>query len=186
MNPERILRCLDSHLTSATRLILYGRAALALGFPNPRSEFAATMDVDAILPEVELAVVEKDDQFWNALDATNEELQDSGLYLTHLFADSQVILSDDWLSNIVPISSPEFEFLNLYRPATQDLLLTKMMRIDPQDRSDMEFLLENGNLSTSAQLDALFRRAKIPPISEIQDAFDANADWLRQKVDKSS
>jgi hypothetical protein len=186
MNPERILRCLDSHLTRATRLILYGRAALSLGFPNPRSEFATTMDVDAILPEVELAAVEGDDQFWNAIDATNEELRDTGLYLTHLFADSQVILSDDWLENIVPIESTDFRFLKLRRPATEDLLLTKMMRIDPQDRSDMEFLLENGSIATRPQLEALFARAIIPDIPEIQEAFHANAEWLRQKVDPNS
>ena len=181
MNPGIILGCLDSHLTRPTRLILYGRAALALGFPNPRSEFFSTMDVDAILPELELATVEADEQFWNALNATNEELKDTGLYLTHLFTDSQVILSGDWLSNIVPIESPEYRFLNLCRPSTDDLLLTKMMRIDPQDRSDMVFLLENGNFTGPARLDELFDKAKIPQIPEIQEAFHANADWLRQK-----
>jgi len=34
-HPEHILRTLDSHLAAPTRLILYGRAALALGYPNP-------------------------------------------------------------------------------------------------------------------------------------------------------
>jgi hypothetical protein len=60
------------------------------------------------------------------------------------------------------------------------------MRVDPQDRADMEFLLENGSLATRPQLENLFAQAKIPPIPEIQEAFHANADWLRQKIDPSS
>ena len=67
-----------------------------------------------------------------------------------------------------------------------DSHLTKMMRIDPQDRSDMEFLLENGSISTRPQLEALFARAIIPDIPELQEAFHANAEWLPQKVDPNS
>ena len=66
-HPELILRTLDRHLVEPARLILYGRAALALGFSNPRHEFRATMDVDAILPEVEMNAIEADDSFWNAI-----------------------------------------------------------------------------------------------------------------------
>lgn len=33
-NPERILKTLDAYLQGEVRLILYGRAALVLGFEN--------------------------------------------------------------------------------------------------------------------------------------------------------
>lgn len=57
-HPEQIVRALDMNLVNPTRLILYGRAALALGFPDPQPSFHATMDVDAILPEVEMAAID--------------------------------------------------------------------------------------------------------------------------------
>jgi hypothetical protein len=49
-NPQRILETLDRHLTAPAELILFGRAALALGYPGGPATFAATRDVDAILP----------------------------------------------------------------------------------------------------------------------------------------
>jgi hypothetical protein len=140
-HPEQILRTLDRHLVQPTRLILYGRAALALGFPNPSPDFHATMDVDAILPEIDMSSIEADDSFWNAIEKTNEDLHSSGLYLTHLFTDSQVILKPDWLENLSQIELPGLRMLKLFRPSTADLILTKMMRVDPQDRSDIGFLL---------------------------------------------
>ena len=98
--PEQIVRTLDRHLTQPVRLILYGRAALALGYPASLPAFHATMDVDAILPEVEMAAIEADDSFWEAIEKTNDELEASGLYLTLLFTDSQVILRPDWLDHV--------------------------------------------------------------------------------------
>lgn len=89
-HPETILRTLDRHLTHPARLILYGRAALSLGFPNSPAEFSATMDVDAILPRVELSGIEQDESFWDALEKTNSELEPDGLYITHLFVDDQL------------------------------------------------------------------------------------------------
>ncbi len=47
---ETILRTLDRHFSRETSLILYGRAALVLGFPDPPPEVAASLDVDIILP----------------------------------------------------------------------------------------------------------------------------------------
>lgn len=175
--PEHIVRTLDHFLVQPTRLILYGRAALALGYPHPLPPFQATMDVDAILPEVEMTTIEADDSFWHAIEKTNDHLQASGLYLTHLFADSQVILRPNWLEFLVPINLPRLEFLRLFRPATEDLILTKMMRVDPQDRSDIEFLLLQKNLNPSA-LETLLKSARIPEIPEIQQAFETNSRWL--------
>jgi hypothetical protein len=176
-HPEHILRTLDRHLLAPTRLILYGRAALALGFPQPCAEFHTTLDVDAILPEVEMEAIDADEQFWCAVERTNDELQDSGLYMTHLFTDSQVILRPDWLTMIVPIQFSGLNWLTLFRPATEDLLLTKMMRVDPQDRDDLRFLLQQLDQDRGG-LDAVFAEARIPDIPEIRGAFEENSIWI--------
>jgi hypothetical protein len=39
-NAERILRRLDDLLSGPVHLTLYGRAAMLLGFPKPKPEFA--------------------------------------------------------------------------------------------------------------------------------------------------
>ena len=46
-NASLILQTLDGHLQQASRLILYGRAALQLGFTDPPRETAESKDVDA-------------------------------------------------------------------------------------------------------------------------------------------
>ncbi len=175
--PERILRTLDRNLDHPVRLILYGRGALALGFPLAPSEFSTTLDVDVILPNVEISEIDADETFWLAIEKTNQELDFQGLYLTHLFLDTQVILTPDWLQKIVPISLPGLQYLTLFRPSTPDLILTKMMRVDPQDRSDIMFLLQS-ELLTPTSADHLFSSARIPKIVEIQDAFKQNSEWL--------
>lgn len=180
-HPEQIVRALDMNLVNPTRLILYGRAALALGFPDPLPSFHATMDVDAILPEVEMAAIEADESFWSAIEITNDQLRSSGLYLTHLFTDSQVILSPNWLDRIVPIPLEGLLRLSLFRPATEDLVLTKMMRVDPQDRSDIAFILQHSHVNPD-QLNRLLDFARIPDIPEIHEAFDQNSRWLRHFV----
>jgi hypothetical protein len=180
--PEHILRTFDRHLVRPTRMILYGRAALALGFPEAPPAFQSTMDVDAILPEVEMRAIEADDSFWNALELTNAELEPSGLYITHLFSDAQVILRPQWLALIVPIPLFGLRFLQLHRPATEDLILTKMMRIDPQDREDLRFLISRAGLSRNP-LEQLLSQARIPPVREIAEAFRINADWLRSEFE---
>ena len=86
-NPERILRKLDSYLEKETRIVLFGRAALALGYGRLGSQFGKTMDVDAILPVVEMEKIEADAQFWKAIELTNKSLLPEGLYVSHLFTD---------------------------------------------------------------------------------------------------
>ena len=180
-HPEQILRTLDRHLVRPTRLILYGRAALALGFSNPSPEFHATMDVDAILPEIEMSSIEADDSFWNAIEKTNEELHATGLYLTHLFTDAQVILQPDWLENLSAIELNGLSTLELFRPSTADLILTKMMRVDPQDREDIHFLLAQLQ-PTSATIHHIIENAVVPDLLEIRDAFISNSTWLREQI----
>jgi hypothetical protein len=179
--PEHILRTLDRYLTRPTRIIIYGRAALALGYENSPVRFHATMDVDAILPESSMAAIEADDVFWTAIEKTNADLEANGLYMTHLFCDSQVILRNTWLEHIVSIALPALRFLQLFRPATEDLILTKMMRVDPQDRDDIGFLIAHLSLD-SANAESLIQEAQVPAIPEIEEAFRLNADWLRNEL----
>ena len=177
-HPEHILRVLDRHLARPTELVRYGRAALALGYPDAPESFHATMDVDAILPEVQMASIEADDGFWKAIESTNHELQSAGLYITHLFSDAQLIIRPQWLDHVVAIDMAGLRFLKLQRPSTEDLILTKMMRVDPQDRSDIRFLLDHSCLYPN-ELEALLMSATVPPLAEIMEAFQDNSQWLR-------
>lgn len=180
-HPEIILRKLDAHLQARTGLILYGRAALALGFGHIDPQFASTLDVDVILPRKNLEVIEADESFWGALENTNAELEPSGLYITHLFVEDQVILGEGWLDRIVPICLDGLRHLELARPATEDLILTKMMRVDPQDRSDILFLL--GELSEAVDLHRHMASGLVPPIDELRHAYDENRRWLTGYLD---
>lgn len=136
-NPERLLAALDEHLDHTVPLVLYGRSALVLGFSDVLAEAGTTKDVDAIIRLVELDALVNDEGFWDARDAVNERFKDEGLYITHLFQD-QVFLRPEWEQHIVPVLRPPTRWLKLFRPATIDLILTKMMRgEDPQDMSDV-------------------------------------------------
>lgn len=63
-NPSRILTTLDQHLTRPARLVLYGRAALFLGFDSAPPEIGESKDVDVIIPLGELDAF--DSSFWDA------------------------------------------------------------------------------------------------------------------------
>src|SRR5438445_8649282 len=90
-NPLHILQTLDRHLTKPAEITIFGRAALALGFPNSPAVFATTYDVDAILPLSWLAAEDENMDFWQAQQKTNAELETSGLYITHLFREQEII-----------------------------------------------------------------------------------------------
>src|SRR5437773_7864846 len=127
-NASVILQTLGEHLDHSVRLILYGRAALQLGFENPPPDVAHSKDVDCIIPAGDLEALTADSGFWDAQQATNEQLRPSGLYITHLFRAQEVFLRRDWESHLVPITKESCRQLRLFRPATLDLVLTKMMR----------------------------------------------------------
>ena len=65
-NAEIITTTLDGLLDHEVRLIIYGRAALALGFDNVPESVGKSLDLDVILPFSEAARIESDDQFWAA------------------------------------------------------------------------------------------------------------------------
>lgn len=83
------------------------------------------------------------------------------------------------MARVVRLPSDSLKHLGLHRPATEDLILTKMMRIDPQDREDIGFLLKQADLSEERLKHAL-ETAIIPAVSEIKKAFEENKKWLRQ------
>src|SRR6266540_3371097 len=102
-NPLRILQTLDRHLTAPAEITIFGRAALALGFQNSPAAFATTHDVDAILPLSWLDAEDENLDFWQAQQKTNAELEPTGLYITHLFRELEIILTPDWLTRRVRV-----------------------------------------------------------------------------------
>jgi hypothetical protein len=168
---ETILQTLDRHLTIPVPLILYGRAALALGFNPPLPAAALSLDVDVILTVAQSAELDNCPAFWEALDAANTELQNAGLYLTHLFEESQVILRPEWKEHLAALPLSGLKKLQLFRPHALDLLLTKMMRgADPQDMEDAGFIIRSASL-TQRDVETAIRQARLPEVSEIRDAF---------------
>ena len=104
-------------------------------------------------------------------DAVNEKFESEGLYITHLFPESEVFLRRDWLSQIMPITRLPLNHLKLFRPATVDLVLTKMMRgNDEQDMADARFIIRHDRISETQIMEAF---AKMKPIEliELRDAF---------------
>jgi hypothetical protein len=179
-NASLILHTLDGHLTQPARLILYGRAALQLGFGSPPGDVAQSKDVDAIIPLGDLEHFSANENFWSAQESTNRELRPKGLYITHLFPASQVFLRRDWERHITPITRPATRWLRLFRPGTLDLILTKMMRgDDPQDMADVAFLIGHDRLNT-AQLEEAFKEAMIPELAELREAFERAKPRVRQ------
>ena len=168
-NPLHILQTLDRHLTRPVEITIFGRAALALGFPNVPATFAATQDVDAILPLAWLEAEDENLDFWEAQQKTNAELEPSGLYLTHLFRELEIILTPDWLTRrvVVPLKLSK---LTILRPSVLDLILTKMARGDENDLADIRFLLRQETISKDT-LRAAFSGARVPDVSELRAIF---------------
>jgi hypothetical protein len=133
--------------------------------------FATTEDVDAILPLVWLAAEDENLDFWEAQQKTNAELEPSGLYITHLFRELEVILTPDWLGHRVRVPV-ELRQLTLFRPSSVDLILTKMARGDENDLADIGFILQKENISAD-KLRFAFERARVPELAELNELFQA-------------
>jgi hypothetical protein len=140
-----------------------------LGYPASLPELHNTHDVDGILTLNWLKPPETHEDFWQAVQQTNIELEADGLYLTHLFREVDVILQSDWVNRRVPLYL-KLEHLVVYRPAAIDLVLTKMARGDAEDLSDIGFLIQQEPI-TQEQLKTAFERARVPDVSEIQRIF---------------
>ncbi len=168
-NPQEILKVLDRRLDHRVEITLYGRSALALGYPNHWPIHEATRDVDSIISVEQLAALREDEGFWDAKEATNQELEAHGLYMVHLFTELDVVIQPDWMQRRINIPA-QFQHLTLFRPGTIDLILTKMMRDDRQDLEDIRFLLSQ-ELFTIEQLKAAFVRSRVPEVEEIRAIF---------------
>jgi hypothetical protein len=170
-NASLILQTLDEQLDHSVRLVLYGRAALQLGFVHPPQGVAQSKDVDCIIPTADLEALTADEGFWDAQEATNLKLRPMGLYITHLFREDQVFLRQNWEQFVVPITITALRNLCLFRPAALDLVLTKMMRgDDAQDMTDVEFLIHHDHI-TEPQLLAAFTQMKPIELIELREAF---------------
>ena len=181
-NAELIAVTLDDLLDHEVSLIVYGRAALALGFPNPPEEVANSLDIDIILPFLHIQTIANDNQFWFAQQLLNSQLNSRGLYLTHILQEGQVFLRPEWKSHVRLILSPALRRLKLFHPDAIDLVLTKMMRgEDPQDLDDIRFLISSEGL-TEAVMEHAFQLARIPDSEEFRDAFNRALPHVRKML----
>jgi hypothetical protein len=169
-NPLRILQTLDKYLIQQSEITLFGRAALALGYGRTPDHFHNTEDVDGILPLAWPQRPAEQEDFWQAVQRANAELEADGLYLTHLFREIDVIIQPDWMLRRLRLRL-DLPKLTVYRPASIDLILTKMARGDDDDLEDIGFLLKQEPL-TRDQLNTAFEQARVPEIPEIQELFD--------------
>jgi hypothetical protein len=128
--------------------------------------------VDAIIPNDQVQALADDLRFWDARDAVNERFKSEGLYITHLFPESEVFLRCDWTRHIVPLDRLRLNHLELFRPATIDLVLTKMMRgNDEQDIADAEFIIRHDHI-TELQLIEAFSQMNPIALAELREAFE--------------
>jgi hypothetical protein len=175
-NAERLLNRLDELLDANVDLTLYGRAALLLGYPDPKREYALSLDVDAVLWIGQAEELERSGNFWMALEQINDEFEEDGLYMTHLFDEDQVVLRPTWRNERVSIARP-FRRLSLHRLADADLLLSKMMRYDPTDLDDLAFVVCQSRLGLDGVADVI-RQARLPDSEEIREQVCLCRAWL--------
>ncbi|MDP6491537.1 MAG: hypothetical protein QGH42_05115 [Kiritimatiellia bacterium] len=168
-NAERILGCLDRHLSSHVELTLYGRAALTLGYSETPEDYALSHDVDAVLWMGQAEELNESTNFWKAVAASNDDLGDAGLYISHFFTEDQVILLPDWKSNRVMLPD-RWSQLTLYRLSDLDLLLSKLMRDDAIDQSDARFIIGKASLDRIA-IEQAITRANVPESPEVREQF---------------
>jgi len=179
INADRILRTLDSYLDHEVSLVIFGRAAIALGFNDPPQETTQTLDVDGIIPVSQVVQFREDGNFWDAQQETNRQLQKDGLYITHLFEADQIFLRRTWEQHLVPITRPSTRWLRLFRPATLDLILSKMMRgDDPEDMADVAFLIDRDRLAPTL-IESALAEVVIPDLMELREAFERAKPLVR-------
>jgi hypothetical protein len=185
-NPSEILSTLDKELSETASLVLYGRAAICLGFEGIDEAHRATQDVDAILRIGQFEEFDADREFWYAVERTNQLLEPRGLYITHLFPEDLVFLRPDWHEHILPVLRPPTRHLKLFRPHTIDLILTKMMRgDDPQDMEDIAFMVRHDGI-TREEMEPAFANVRMPDVVELHDAFARALPLVRAILDSEA
>ncbi|HEY0793940.1 MAG TPA: hypothetical protein VGD78_22955 [Chthoniobacterales bacterium] len=181
-NPHRILKILDRNLAHSAELTLFGRAALALGFGQALPEWGESLDVDIIVASHLSATLDQDDQFWAAIEATNGQLASSGLYVAHIFDEEQLIIRPDWYVQKQRIHLRDLGKITLYRPATLDLILTKMARADdPEDRRDVLTMIALDRLSPHAVRQAI-AAARVPDLPDVVEQFRRAKAFIEEQL----
>jgi hypothetical protein len=178
-NAQKILAALDAKLNKPVELTLYGRAAFVLGFKNAPREFARSKDIDAILWIGQADELARTTNFWEAIEEVNREFRNQELYISHLFEEDQVILTSKWRDQRVRINQA-WSKLRVCRLGDVDLFLSKLMRNDPQDIADAQFVANRAGWSQDT-IARIIDSARVPDIPEIREQFViCTAHFLRQ------
>jgi hypothetical protein len=171
MNPaQTIAETLDRNLTRPTEVVVFGAAALLLDRKFARRMGGRTTnDIDIIIPAERELKLNTDREFWQALEATNRELEPNGLYITHIFPEREVALTPEWKQHTVPLYQEYLSKLTLVRPRVLDLVISKMGRGDAQDVADVRSMLRlhrdvTGVEITGAQIAEAAKRANVPAV----------------------
>src|SRR5208283_3969323 len=82
----------------------------------------------------------------------------------------QIALKPGWLDKIVLIPSGGYKCLQLFRPSSLDLILTKMMRNDREDLEDIRFILSQEKID-QRQLDLAFSDLAPLEVPELHRIF---------------
>jgi hypothetical protein len=183
-NAEKILHLLDRQLNQPVELTIYGRAAIQLGYDNPPAEYATSLDVDVVLWIGQAEELMRSGNFWEAVESVNRQLSGEGLYISHFFEETQVILRPDWLQHRMPLAG-DWKRLLLYRLGDADLLLSKLMRDDPQDLKDSLFICAQRHF-TSEDVERFCRQARVPPVQEVEEHFAIMKNRLLKKLTGSA
>lgn len=176
MNALTILRALDERLDASVELTLYGRAAIQLGYRNPPDDVLLSLDVDAVFWIGQAEQLNEETNFWQSIEEVNRTLSKDGLYISHFFTEDMVILRECW-KQAREVINLKFSRLNLYRLSDIDLLLSKLMRDDPQDLQDALFIVRSAGLTASDIRQAL-QDARFPSVPEVVEQFRAASDRL--------
>jgi hypothetical protein len=180
-NPEIILNELNLLLSKPFELTIFGASALNLGFPGNMGEL--TRDVDLVIPAKDAPEIDVNEDFWKAQVELNKRLEPDGLYMTHIFNDHQVVLTKEWVRARVSVDLPTCDKIIAFRPSTSDLILTKMMRNDMEDKEHISFLLKQEEF-TDERLLTLFSNAVLPDEPIIRDIFSSMKNWVRAENDR--
>ena len=137
---------------------LLGGAALDLVYDIERF----SEDVDCICSLTEAQAIDND-EFQDALAATNDVLEPRGLYITHIFDEDELVHLPDWTARLVspPSDAPTFRHFDYNAVSAEDIILSKFTRFDEKDRMDIEDLMRVRALTREA-IDALIPSVVVP------------------------